>query len=402
MLYPLLFIIILAFTPYWSDHSTELLVLGSVLLLGAVVRTTQVMRMEQWYSKNPDNWRIIFFIITSLFGLSWGMFCMLTVTHYQLQWTAMLVLLSTAGVATVAVVTLSIYYYLVVSFLTFLLVPSILAMALMATEESLAVMLMFFIFVVILLIVGRRLYNEYWQALENTFLLDQRAQQLEDSNRELESYSYSIAHDLRAPLRAMTAFSQLLHEDARERLDDTEKDYLKRIVSAGHHMAELIDDILELSRITRIDIQHSTVNISELAEECLQGLQASDPERQVDTRVQPGIYVLGDPRLLRIVLQNLLSNAWKFTGRCKLPKIEVGRYISDQSQVIFVKDNGAGFDMKYADKIFGIFQRLHTREEFEGTGIGLASVQRVISRHRGKIWMDAQLNEGATFYFSLP
>ena len=327
---------------------------------------------------------------------------MLTISHYQLQWTAMLVLLTTAGVATVAVVTLSIYYSLVVTFLVFLLAPSILATAMMATEESLAVMLMFLIFVVILLLVGRRLNKEYWQALENTFLLDQRARQLEDSNKELESYSYSIAHDLRAPLRTMTAFSQILHEEAGVRLKDAEKDYLQRIVNAGHHMAELIDDILELSRITRINIEHRNVNISDLAQECLQELQSSEPARQVEVHVEPDIYTKGDPRLLRIVLQNLLSNAWKFTGRCEHPQLTVGKYNSGQSQVIFVKDNGAGFDMKYAEKIFGIFQRLHTREEFDGTGIGLASVQRVINRHGGNIWVKSRLNKGATFYFTLP
>ena len=233
-------------------------------------------------------------------------------------------------------------------------------------------------------------------------MLDRRAQQLEDSNKELESYSYSIAHDLRAPLRSITAFSQILAEEADERLTSTEKDYLNRVVNAGKFMAELIDDILELSRINRVDIQHRDINLSAMAEECLQSLQAANPERKVELQVQPDMHAIGDPRLLRIVLQNLLSNAWKFTSEREQPKIQVGAAKDYDQLVFFVKDNGVGFDVKYSDKVFGIFQRLHKPEEFEGTGIGLASVQRAINRHGGKVWVNAKSEKGATFYFTLP
>lgn len=402
ILYPLIFLIIVTVTPYWRDQTSELIVLGAVLVLGAAIRSVLLASLNNWYVKNPRHWRIAFSVTTFLLAAAWGIFCMFAVTHYKLQWTAMLVLLATAGVAAAGVTTLSIYYFLVVTFLILLLAPSIVAMAVLATQESMAVMIMFFIFAGFLLVVGRRLNKEYWRALENTFLLDQRARQLQDSNKELESYSYSIAHDLRAPLRSITAFSQILREEAIDKLTDDEKDHLTRIINAGHYMAELIDDILELSRITRIDITHTKVNISALANECLQALQDAEPDRNVKLQVEPDIYVKGDANLLRIVLNNLLNNAWKFTSRCENPQILVGRYFNGDANVVFVKDNGVGFDMKYADKIFGIFQRLYNRDEFEGTGIGLASVQRVINRHSGKIWAEAQPGQGAAFYFSLP
>jgi light-regulated signal transduction histidine kinase (bacteriophytochrome) len=314
----------------------------------------------------------------------------------------MLVLLITAGIAAVAVTTLSIYFNLIAGFLFLLLCPSIVATAYLHTTQSYAITVMFVVYGVFLIVVARRLKEEYWRALENTFLLDRRAKQLEDSNKELESYSYSIAHDLRAPLRSITAFSQILLEEAGGRLNAIEKDYLNRVVNAGKFMANLIDDILELSRITRIDIEHRDVDISAMARECLQSLQASNPERKVELQVQPDMHVTGDPRLLRIILQNLLSNAWKFTSERENPKIQIGAADDRNQTVFFVKDNGIGFDVKYSDKVFGIFQRLHKTEEFEGTGIGLASVQRAIHRHGGKVWVNAKEQKGATFYFTLP
>jgi len=274
--------------------------------------------------------------------------------------------------------------------------------AFLGTQHSYAIMLMFGLYCGFLIILARRLNREYWRALKNTFLLDKRAKQLEDSNKELESYSYSIAHDLRGPLRTITAFSQILLEDADKKLNDQEKDSLYRIVNAGKFMAELIDDILELSRITRINIEYNEVNLSALAEECLQRLRSTEPDRNVDIQIQQNMRAKGDLRLLRIVLQNLLSNSWKFTRECDSPKIQFGVTNNEEKPAYFVKDNGVGFDVKYADKIFGIFQRLHTREEFDGTGIGLASVQRVVNRHGGKVWVNAKDHKGATFYFTLP
>jgi len=402
LLYLLVFSIILIFTSYIADHFFEIMLLGAVIIASALTRTLLVVQFDKWHPANPDKWRLVFVIASLSLAASWGLLCMFAVTHYQLEWTAMLVLLITAGIAAVAVVTISIYTHLVTSFLLLLLCPSIVMTAFLSTQHSFAIMLMFSLYGGFLIVVARRLNNEYWRALKNTFLLDQRARQLEDSNKELESYSYSIAHDLRGPLRSITAFSQILLEDADKKLNEQEKDSLHRIVNAGKFMAELIDDILELSRITRINIEYNEVNLSALAEECLQGLQFSEPDRKVNIDIQKNMHTKGDSRLLRIVLQNLLSNSWKFTKECDHPKIQVGATNNGEEPAFFVKDNGVGFDVKYADKIFGIFQRLHTREEFDGTGIGLASVQRVVRRHGGKVWVNAKDHKGATFYFTLP
>lgn len=402
LVYVLIFLLIIIFTPYIADHYLEIIVLGVLVSLISVFRTILIMRFDKYYSVNPDNWRLVFAATTFILAGAWGIFCMLTVTHYNLEWTSMLVLLSTAGIASVAVTTLCIYPYIVVTFIFLILVPSIVATAFLATNESIAVMIMFLVFTLYLFFVSRRLSREYWSALENSALLDKRAKQLEDSNRELESYSYSIAHDLRGPLRTITAFSQILLEDANGRLNNNEKDHLDRIVNAGLFMAELIDDILELSRLTRLNIQSTSVDLSSIAEECVNTLRSGDPGREVVIDIEKELYAKGDPKLLRIVLQNLLGNAWKFTRGQKDPIIKFGVKKHGLKKVFFVEDNGVGFDMKYAKKVFGIFQRLHTRDEFEGTGIGLASVDRVISRHGGKVWVDARSNEGASFYFTLP
>lgn len=402
LVYMLLYLLIVIFTPYIADHYLETIVLGVVISLISVFRTILVMRFDKYYPVNPENWRLVFTGTTFLLAGTWGIFCMLAVTHYNLEWTSMLVLLSTAGIVSVAVTTLCIYPHVIVTFIFLMLMPSIVATAFLATSQSIAVMIMFMVFTLYLFFVSKRLSREYWSALENSSLLDKRAKQLEDSNRELESYSYSIAHDLRGPLRTITAFSQILLEDADNRLNSNEKDYLDRIIHAGLFMAELIDDILELSRLTRLNIQSTSVNLSSIAEECVNTLRSGEPGRQVDINIEKDLYARGDPKLLRIVLQNLLGNAWKFTRNRDNPAIKFGVKKHGLSRVFFVEDNGVGFDMKYAKKVFGIFQRLHTRDEFEGTGIGLASVDRVINRHGGKIWVDAKSNEGASFYFTLP
>ncbi|WP_455223035.1 sensor histidine kinase [Kaarinaea lacus] len=402
ILYLVVFTTVLVSTPYLEEYTAEFVTLGTLITLAALVRVILALRFDTFYAKKPVLWRKIFIVATLLLAIAWGLLCMLVVSHYDLEWTAMLMLLIIVGIAAVAVTALSVYSYLVTSYLLLLLCPSIIATAYLYTKQSLAVMVMFLVYTMFMIVIGKRLNGEYWQALVNTLLLDQRAKQLEESNKELESYSYSIAHDLRAPLRSITAFSQILMEESGDRLNVTEKDYLSRVIKSGIFMADLIDDILELSRITRIDIQHRDINLSVMAEECLQSLQAANPERYVELQVQPDMHAIGDPRLMRIVLQNLLSNAWKFTSEREEPKIQVGTAGDQSQQVFFVKDNGVGFDVKYSDKVFGIFQRLHKSEEFEGTGIGLASVQRAIHRHGGKVWVNAKSTKGATFYFTLP
>jgi signal transduction histidine kinase len=236
-------------------------------------------------------------------------------------------------------------------------------------------------------------------------IVSERTANLQTHINELESYSYSIAHDLRTPLRAIISFSQILEEDAFKKLDDHERDALRRIVTAGKHMATLIDDILELSRITRADFYKTTVNVSGISREIAAELQAQQRVRKVDWRIADNLQANGDEKLIKILLQNLLDNAWKYSQGKERAVIEVAKSpqpesTSERFTVFFVRDNGIGFDMKYKDKIFKPFQRLH-RGEFEGSGVGLATVQRVVQRHGGKVWGEAKTNEGATFYFTL-
>jgi len=227
-------------------------------------------------------------------------------------------------------------------------------------------------------------------------------QQLKAANQELEAFSYSVSHDLRAPLRAIDGFSQALLEDYPDRLDDQGRQYLARVRAATQRMAELIDDMLQLSRVTRAEMHCETVDLSALAGSVVDDLRRAEPERQVEVAVPPGLKAEGDPKLLRIALVNLLANAWKFTGHQPSAHIEFGELNSGTERAFYVRDNGVGFDMAYADKLFGAFQRLHAMGEFPGTGIGLATVQRIINRHGGRVWAEAAVNQGATFFFALP
>jgi PAS domain S-box-containing protein len=230
----------------------------------------------------------------------------------------------------------------------------------------------------------------------------ERTAQLETTNDELESFSYSVSHDLRAPLRSIDGFSQALLEDYAEGLDAEGQAYLHRIRTATQRMGELIDALLALSRVTRTDLQRDTIDISHMARAMVVALQQQEPGRHVEWNVADGLTVNGDARLLRVVLENLLGNAWKFTANTPAARIEFGTMTQDDgTTAFFVKDNGAGFDMAYAAKLFGAFQRLHRLSEFQGTGIGLATVQRIIHRHGGRVWAWGSVDEGATFFFTL-
>lgn len=229
-----------------------------------------------------------------------------------------------------------------------------------------------------------------------------RTAQLESANKELEAFSYSVSHDLRAPLRSIDGFSQALLEEYQEKLDDTGKGYLERVRKATQRMGRLIDDLLKLSRINQTEIRHKSFDLSGLARAIAEELQKNNPDRAIEVIIQEGVVVQGDPSLLQIVLQNLLDNAFKFTGREAQARIEVGTAVMDGKTVYYIRDNGAGFDMAYAGKLFGAFQRLHTKEEFPGTGIGLATVQRIINRHGGRVWAEGEVEKGAVFYFTLP
>ena len=232
--------------------------------------------------------------------------------------------------------------------------------------------------------------------------LSQRTLQLEAANKELESFSYSVSHDLQAPLRIINGFSQVLWENYQPDLDDRGKHYLQRIQANSEKMSDLIDALLQLSRVTRSQMKSVEVNLSNIVQNIIEELQHEDPSRNVEFIVKEDLIAKGDPQLLRIVLNNLLNNAWKYTSKRSQAKIEFNTVaVEDNKLTFFVRDNGAGFDLEYADKLFTAFKRLHSQAEFPGTGIGLATVQRIIYRHGGKVWADGECDCGATIYFSL-
>ena len=241
----------------------------------------------------------------------------------------------------------------------------------------------------------RRLNEELEQRVRR------RTAQLEAFNSELEAFSYSISHDLRSPLRAIDGFSQILLQDYGDELDVEGKSYLRRVSAASHRMGQLIDDLLDLSRMTRGRMRRKRVNLSTLAQAIVEELRHTQPEHDVEVILEEGLVANGDGSLLRAVLENLLGNAWKFTKNQPHPRIEFGLLEHEDTPTYYVRDNGVGFEMAYVDKLFGAFQRLHSASEYEGTGIGLATVQRIIHRHGGRVWAEGEVGKGATFYFTL-
>jgi signal transduction histidine kinase len=229
----------------------------------------------------------------------------------------------------------------------------------------------------------------------------ERTAQLEAANQELKAFSYSVSHDLRAPLRAMEGFSQILLKDYAGQLDDRGQGYLDNISSSSQHMKQLIDDLLNLSRVARAELNKTQVNLSRIAARLTAALSETQPVRLVKWDIVSDVIVNGDERLLEVALGNLLNNAFKFTSLHPTAHIEFGTKKVKEETVYFVRDDGAGFDMAYASKLFGPFQRLHSAGLFEGTGIGLTIVQRIINRHGGRVWAEALIDQGATFYFTL-
>ena len=224
---------------------------------------------------------------------------------------------------------------------------------------------------------------------------------LEHKNQELESFSYAVSHDLRAPLRRIEAFGRAVLESQGERLDPDGRRFVNRIQEASRQMSQLIDDVLHLSKVSRAELRQQEVDLSALAAAILERLRETETDREVETRVRPGVTVTGDGRLLRIALANLLENAWKFTAREPAGRIEFGMTTAAGEATYFVRDNGAGFDMAYVDRLFGPFQRLHLSSEYPGSGIGLATVQRIIHRLGGRVWAEGLVGQGATFSFTL-
>jgi signal transduction histidine kinase len=252
------------------------------------------------------------------------------------------------------------------------------------------------------------LFGISWMLVRSRVLAERASKDLEDANRELEgtnreleAFSYSVSHDLRAPLRTIDGFSQILQEDYEDRLDEEGVDYLGRVRAASKHMAGLIDDLLDLSRVGRRPLSRERVDLSGLVAGIVEDLRVSDPERKMEFVTEENVAAWADVGLLRVALENLLGNAWKFTSREPEARIEFGVQEDAGRPVYYVRDNGAGFNQAYSDKLFGAFQRLHGQEEFEGTGIGLATVARIIHRHGGRVWAEGRVGEGATFYFTL-
>lgn len=231
--------------------------------------------------------------------------------------------------------------------------------------------------------------------------LKQRTSELEATNKELEAFSYSVSHDLRAPLRSIDGFTLALAEDYSDKLDEQGQDYIRRVRAATQRMGLLIDDLLNLSRVTRAEMHRERVNLTAVAESIVVELRKTDPQREVEVAFEKEIEVFGDPQLLRIALDNLLANAWKYTSKNPRARIEFGKTQCDGGVAYFVRDDGVGFDSAYADRLFGAFQRLHGGTEFPGNGVGLATVQRIIHRHGGHVWAEGTVGKGATFYFTL-
>ena len=227
----------------------------------------------------------------------------------------------------------------------------------------------------------------------------QRTTELENTNRELEAFSYSVSHDLRAPLRTIDGFSLALEEDYTDAVDEVGRDYIKRVRAGVQRMGGLIDALLQLSRVTRAEIAPEPIDLSALAENVAANVKEENPDRNLDITIEPGLRVEADPKLLRVALENLFGNAAKFTGKVSNPVIQFGW--DKEQQAYFIRDNGAGFDMHYSNKLFGAFNRLHGDKDFKGSGIGLATVARVIGRHHGRIWANGEVDHGATFFFTV-
>jgi light-regulated signal transduction histidine kinase (bacteriophytochrome) len=241
----------------------------------------------------------------------------------------------------------------------------------------------------------RRMHSELEQRVAH------RTAELRTANEELDSFCYAVSHDLRAPLRGIAGFTRILAEGYCSKLDGEARGYFDRVLAATDRMGELIDDLLDLSRVSREDFHREFVDMSDIARKIADDLRSHSPGRQVEFVIDPGMVAEGDPRLLRIALENLLGNAWKFTSKKPAARIEFSSHFGDGAREFCVRDNGAGFDMRYATRLFGPFQRLHGTKEFPGTGIGLATVQRIVHRHGGHIQAEAAVDEGAAFTFTI-
>ena len=246
-------------------------------------------------------------------------------------------------------------------------------------------------------------YEDVTERKRTEELIRRTTAQLQASNQELEVFASSVSHDLQAPLRAIAGFTAALQESCPSlQAEPDAQDYLQRIANSAHQMEQLIDNLLRLSQVSRAEMSYTTVNLSEIAHHLQQQLQMMAPERKVSCSIEPDVVAQGDPTLLRVILSNLFQNAWKFTSRQSMASVKFGTFSHGDQLIYYVQDDGIGFDMAHTDRIFDAFQRLHSADEFSGTGLGLATVKRAVQRHGGTIWAESAVGQGATFYFTLP
>lgn len=399
--YPVIFGIIAVLTPYLREHQQFIALMGTVLLIATLVRAVCSWSFHKFNQFNLKKWQYANTASTLGVILTWGVLSMMSIYYYAWQWTTMVTCLSAAAFSAGIVIALSIDYMLTIAALLAMFVPSLIMMVALYTRESLTATFLFGVYLVYLMHIARRLNKEYWTASRNAHLLKDRARDLEVKNAELEAFAYSISHDLRTPLRSLDGFSELLAEDAGDKLNAKEQDYLQRIRKAAQHMGVLIDDLLKLSRISRAEFSPCDVNLSKIVREKIEILKRENPERKVEFEIEPNVTVHGDTSLLDIALNNLVSNAWKYSANNGYSKIRFATTRIDNEVAYYVKDNGVGFDTRYVNKLFTPFQRLHHKADYPGTGIGLATVKRIVQRHGGRVWANGKLNKGATFYFTI-
>lgn len=399
--YLVIFLIIAILTSYFVDHPLLMVTMGVVIFIGTVLRIVCAWRFKEIYQRSANLWKALFVAGILGQGFGWSILSMMSLYYYGWQWESMVTLLSAAAFSAGAITSFSIYFRITLAYLLVMFVPVLVMTVIYDTRQSIVATFLFGAFFMFLVRNSRRLHKEYWEALRNSYLLRERAKELEAKNAELESFAYSVSHDLRTPLRSLDGFSRLLLQDAEKKLNMTEKDYLQRICNAAQRMGQLIDDLLQLSRVTRVEIKAQTVNLSAIVENNIEKYRQSDPMRVVSVDIEPDIRATGDPALLSIALENLVSNAWKYTSKNESSKIRFATANVDGKLAYYIKDNGVGFDTQYAHKLFGPFQRLHGQDEFPGTGIGLATVKRIVDRHGGDVWVNSKLNKGTTFYFTL-
>ena len=400
-LYLVIFAIVIGFTPFYSDYQSFITVIGVTLLIGSILRGVCAWNYSRYFSNYPKPWMFFNGLGLLIQAAAWGVLSIMSIEYYGWQWTTMVICLSSAAFSAGAVITISTSFSLIVVYLLLMFAPTLTVTLVNGTKESLIAAFLFTTYFVFLLSAAKKLNKEYWEALDNTLLLKQRARELEIKNRELESFAYSVSHDLRQPLRSIDGFSKFVLEDAWQKLDDKEREYLERTRSAAQKMGNLIDDLLQLSSVTRAGYKVQNVDLSSMVESNIEKLRLLDPGREIEAVIEPNVKATGDQSLLNIVMSNLVENAWKYSSKKSHAKIRFATQEQNGQVIYYIKDNGVGFDTRYISKLFGPFQRLHSGDEYPGTGIGLATVYRIIDRHGGKIWANAKVGHGATFYFTI-